>query len=592
MIGERHHRAEHTGHEAGEQPDHTSSVRRKPGPACGRRERAGRLAAALSRVDGQLSLDGYVVEELLGFGGAGEVWRAREVATQEAVALKRLRTRGPAATERLRREAGLLATVAGPHVVGVRRLLVEDDEAVLVMDLAAGGSLADLLAARRRLPAPEIVTVLAPIAAALAAAHSHDLVHGDITPANILFTADGRPQLADFGVARAVAPQPDHVEATVEYVDPAVANGASPTPASDVFALGAVGFAAVAGESVWGGGTPEQRLDRARRGDRPMVPAIAPAGTPPALATALESMLAADPDERPDARSAAMAILRASAAAPVGLVGRIARDPPPVTHRIAPPVPDNPPDPLARRRPRLRASPDAGTRPTRLGAYDTMPGQRPEPAEGDDFWSEDGEPRSWPAWGRRAVIGGACALALLGVAGVGISLGRSNHRGASATTQAVATTSAASTADPSPPPDPQTATRANAPDPAGTGWPAVVAHLDSLRAQAFADAAPADLAAVYAPGAAAYATDLTTVRSLVSRGLRAHGFSATVDRVTPDSGDATSEVLTVVDRLSSYTLVDAAGNVVGRGKARPPRAFTMRLTRVGGSWRVAQISPG
>src|ERR1700722_19755611 len=152
----------------------------------------------------RFALEGYVVDELIGFGGTGEVWRAREVETGETVALKRLRTRGAAATERLRREAALLASVAGPHVIGVRRLVVEGDEAVLVMDHAVGGSLATVLGVRGRLPAPEVVTVLAPIAAALAAAHASDLVHGDITPANILFTADGRPLLADFGVAQAL----------------------------------------------------------------------------------------------------------------------------------------------------------------------------------------------------------------------------------------------------------------------------------------------------------------------------------------------------------------------------------------------------
>lgn len=133
----------------------------------------------------RFTLDGYVVEELIGFGGTGEVWRGRETATGETVALKRLRARGVAATERLRREAGLLQAVAGPHVIGVRRLLVDDDEAVMVMDYAAGGSLAGILSARETLPSYELVTVIGPIAAALAAAHSRDLVHGDLTPVSV-----------------------------------------------------------------------------------------------------------------------------------------------------------------------------------------------------------------------------------------------------------------------------------------------------------------------------------------------------------------------------------------------------------------------
>jgi serine/threonine protein kinase len=85
-------------------------------------------------MDERFALEGYVVDELIGFGGTGEVWRAHENATGESVALKRLRARGAAASERLRREAGVLATVAGPHVIGVRRMVVDDDEAVMVMD--------------------------------------------------------------------------------------------------------------------------------------------------------------------------------------------------------------------------------------------------------------------------------------------------------------------------------------------------------------------------------------------------------------------------------------------------------------------------
>jgi serine/threonine protein kinase len=627
-------------------------------------------------VDARFSLDGYVVEELLGFGGAGEVWRAREVATEEAVALKRLRTRGPAATERLRREAGLLATVAGPHVIGVRRLLVEGDEAVLVMDFAAGGSLADVLAARGRLPVPEVVTVLAPIAAALAAAHAHDLVHGDITPANILFTADGRPQLADFGVARAISRQPDHVEATLEYADATVAAGSAPAPASDVFALAAVGFAALTGHSVWGDGSSEERLDRARRGDRPAVAAAAPPDTPVAMTAALESMLAADAEERPDARSAAMAILRASAAAPVGLVARIVREPAPVTHRVPPaPAPDdsardNVATDLSDRFRGLRRhrAAKAQERPSRLGAYDLLPGRQPsarlpggagaaasvaaptsvpqrdsestrrpppemqgasfrrdpddplaalrtsvngagpsraEPAPAADFWGPDDDTESWRTWRRRVVIGGACVLGLLGAAGVGVSLARSHH---SAPTPAPAsrrlapqptgsTAPAADVGSAAPPKAAPTAAPARMPStvdaaaPAAAQWTAIVARLDALRARAFADADPADLASVYEPGAAVYATDLATVRSLVSRGLHAQGFRATVHRVTPVSGDAGSERLRVVDALSGYRLVDDAGDVVGQGAARPPRAFTMRLAKVDGSWRVAAIAP-
>jgi hypothetical protein len=494
----------------------------------------------------RFALEGYVVEELIGFGGTGEVWRAREVATGETVALKRLRARGAAAADRLRREAGLLAAVAGPHVIGLRRMVVDDDEAVMVLDYAAGGNLATVLAVRGTLPAPEVVTVIAPIATALAAAHARDLAHGDLTPANILFAADGRPLLADFGVARAVCGAAEAVEATVDYLAPEVAAGGQPTPASDVFALGAVAFAALAGQPVWGTGSHDELTRRAAHGRRPGLSEIAPQ-VPAALAAAVETMLAVDPLDRPDARSSASAVLRASAVAPIGLV--------PTTSPLIPPV--NP------------------TRLVQPAAPRSMPFDRPIDDRDDD---EGDDERDWTPWRRRVVIAGAAGLALTGAIGVGVSLASSGRPAAGGADPAPAASALASRA-----------TTAPTTPAAVTNWTAVVTHLDQLRAEAFSEGDAAALARVYAPSSAAYATDVETLRSLASRGLHAQGFTATVQQVRVESATATSGRLRVVDRLSGYQLVDGAGTVVGHGDPRPPTAFTMRLTRVGGAWRVAAV---
>jgi hypothetical protein len=127
--------------------------------------------------------------------------------------------------------------------------------------------------------------------------------------------------------------------------------------------------------------------------------------------------------------------------------------------------------------------------------------------------------------------------------------------------------------------------------PTPASWLAVVSSLDSLRAKAFVAGDAAPLASVYAPGSPAYAADLVTVSSLESRGLHARGFAATVKSVSAESATATTERLRVVDALTGYTLVDAQGDVVGRGAARPAEAFTMSLTNVSGGWRVASIKP-
>jgi hypothetical protein len=518
-------------------------------------------------MDTGFALTGYVVDELIGFGGTGEVWRAHDAETGEMVALKRLRTRGTTATERLRREAALLASVAGPHVIGVRGLIVEADEAVLVMDYAGGGDLAAVLALRGRLPAREVVTILAPIASALAAAHARDLVHGDLTPANILFTGDGRPLLADFGVAQALGAAREVVEGTVDFLDPAIAAGSPLTGASDIFALGAIGFTALAGQPLWGIGTPDQIQARASIGVRPALDELA-ADAPPALVAVIESALRLEPEERPDARSMANAVLRACAAAPVGLPMIPALAPPGMTHRITP-----------------VASMTAGEYSIELEAHDWSFAAEPDAAS-----SRSGPRSGWRAYvlpSRRYVaIWLTACLVLMGAVLLGVALG--HHDGSQPSKidlgpldRAFASIGPVTAIPPVEIGQPLPHRR----------WVAVVTHLDAMRSKAFADGDAAALATVYAPGSAAYATDSATVSSLASRGLRARGFTATVESVTAESGTPTTERLTVVDRLSAYSLVDATGHVVGRGAARAARTFTMQVSDVSGSWRVTAITP-
>jgi hypothetical protein len=281
-------------------------------------------------------LPGYEVLELVGFGGSGEVWRARVAGTGEEVALKRLRGADAVARERLRREAAVLSSIAGEHVVRVRDVVLTGTEAVLVMDYAAGGSLATVVAVRRQLTGPEVVTLVAPLAMALADAHERDIVHGDVTPANILFTVDGRPLLSDFGVARAVGTVTDVVEGTPPYLAPELLVGQPVSPAADVYALCKVAAEVLAVPSA-----------------------------PAALVAAVRSGLAGDPHDRPGARELASAVLRSCAAAPVGLV-RVAPTRPSVvtqTVHVRPPVPEppapEPPSPArsratSRRKPRRR----------------------------------------------------------------------------------------------------------------------------------------------------------------------------------------------------------------------------------------------
>src|SRR5215207_10906275 len=167
---------------------------------------------------------GYVLETLLGRGGSGQGWRAVPRRGGLAVAVKVLVDGDP---ERQAREAALLGELDHPHLVRLIEVVHQprrggDARVALVLELLGGGSLAALLVRRGRLRPGEVVTALAPVAAALAHAHGCGVVHGDLSPGNVVFTAEGRPVVTDLGTARLVGDRV-RAEVTPAYVDPVVA---------------------------------------------------------------------------------------------------------------------------------------------------------------------------------------------------------------------------------------------------------------------------------------------------------------------------------------------------------------------------------
>jgi len=241
---------------------------------------------------------GYALDGFLGSGGTAQVWRARVLATGARVALKRIPTTEQERAARAREEAALLAALDHPNIVRLHHAVRGRDCLVLVLDLADRGSLRELLQVRGRLTAGEVVTALSPVAAALAYLHGRAIVHGDVSAANVLFTDQGRPLLADVGVARLLGDERP-VQSTPMYVDPAVAAGALPSPASDVFMLGALAFHALTGDPLWRAPTPIATFARAVGG----VPAdtgdrLAAVGVPPEVAAVVLRALDAQPAAR------------------------------------------------------------------------------------------------------------------------------------------------------------------------------------------------------------------------------------------------------------------------------------------------------
>ena len=277
----------------------------------------------------------YQVVGLLGRGSMSVV----ELAVDDAgrrVARKRVPLWGSAAEiemarRRLRREAEVVASLEHPAIVPL--LAVEDDgtDVVLIMPEMAG-SLSDRVYQRGPAPASEIWRLAAPLLDALSWAHRHGIVHRDIKPANVLFDADGRPALADFGVAvtrdlTGGLTDTGALVGTPAFIAPEQARGEPATPASDIFSLGATLFYALTGAGPYGNGEPYALALRAARG---LVSPLPP-GVPTSLARPLAAML----DPRPQRRPSAAALLGGATGTVVDPAARPRRPRPPRRRRIA-----------------------------------------------------------------------------------------------------------------------------------------------------------------------------------------------------------------------------------------------------------------
>ncbi|MGW6929508.1 serine/threonine-protein kinase [Lentzea sp. NPDC054927] len=234
----------------------------------------------------------YRLEEHLGAGGMGEVWRATDLQLQETVALKRPREGD------IGHEARIGAELSHPNVITVLGTVTDGGEQWLVMEYLPSRSLAEIIEADGPIPAQRAVKIGAQLADALAAMHAKGMVHRDVKPGNVLVTDDDVAKLSDFGISRwaeATRVGGGDVAGTAAYLAPEVADGHEARPASDVFALGATLFAAVEGTSPWGSpdaGSSEQ-LRRAKAYD------ITPPRHAGPFGELLAQLLRRDPQDRP-----------------------------------------------------------------------------------------------------------------------------------------------------------------------------------------------------------------------------------------------------------------------------------------------------
>jgi eukaryotic-like serine/threonine-protein kinase len=220
----------------------------------------------------------YTVLELLGAGGMGEVYRARDAALNRDIALKILPEAFASDRERrvrFDREAQVLASLNHPHIAQIYGIEESGGTRALAMELVEGSTLADLMR-MARIAMPDALALGVQIADALDAAHERGIVHRDLKPANIKVTPDGQVKVLDFGLAKALEPSASSIQTidvmmsptvtspatqlgvilgTAGYMSPEQAKGLPVDRRSDIWAFGVILFEMLTGRRAFEGET-------------------------------------------------------------------------------------------------------------------------------------------------------------------------------------------------------------------------------------------------------------------------------------------------------------------------------------------------
>jgi tRNA A-37 threonylcarbamoyl transferase component Bud32 len=307
----------------------------------------------------------YVVEERIGAGGMGIVYRARQVLIGKKVAIKILSPHlasHPDAVERLLAEARMVSTIQHHGIIDIYGFgALPDGRQYMVMECLKGTPLDTFLARHGRLQPSEAFSILDEVLSALSAAHAAGVIHRDLKPNNIFLVqqADGTRyiKLLDFGIAKAVAPSEDSPHTatgvllgTPEYMAPEQVRSKAVSPQTDLYSLGVVAFKLLTGQLPFTGDRVEVLL--AQASDPPPLPSQLTPDLPPGIDRLISWLMAKNPAERPgsaDEVRRAMAELRKS----WGETPQFVSAPPPpseLTVSLTPTPLPRPPPPRPRRR--------------------------------------------------------------------------------------------------------------------------------------------------------------------------------------------------------------------------------------------------
>ncbi len=271
---------------------------------------------------GRLVAGRYLLQDPIGRGAMGVVWRARDSVLARDVAVKEVRLRSQVTTEERRvlyqrtlREARTAARLNHPAVVTVYDVIEVDGSPWIVMELVQARSLERIVAEDGPLPPGQAADVGLRLLGALASAHAAGIMHRDVKPSNVLIAADGRAVLTDFGIATlegdSTLTQTGMVMGTPGFTAPERVRGDAAGPASDLWSLGATLYAAVEGRGPFDDrGSSMAILSAIANEDAPRPRIAGP------LAQAIEALLRRNPWDRPGAAVAGRLLAAASGGAP------------------------------------------------------------------------------------------------------------------------------------------------------------------------------------------------------------------------------------------------------------------------------------
>ena len=262
------------------------------------------------------ALGPYEIVSLIGEGGMGEVYRARDTRLGRTVALKISKEKF---SERFAREARAIAALNHPHIC----TLYDVGPSYLVIEYLEGETL-DARLKKGPLPIDKALPIAIQIAEALAAAHRKNIVHRDLKPANIMLTKSG-PKLLDFGLAKnsatldsgmtAAATQEGLIAGTIQYMSPEQLEGKEVDGRTDIFAFGCVLYEMMTGKPAFTGDSAASLIGAIMTAEPAPLAAVAPA-TPAAIDRVVRRCLAKDPDARWQCAGDLAAELQSFAAAP------------------------------------------------------------------------------------------------------------------------------------------------------------------------------------------------------------------------------------------------------------------------------------